>query len=331
MTLPLPLDLTLTAGTDFSATVTVSSFLGAQLGFLNASAELTAYITPMDPAPLFQVSTAGSAAGSLALGVTFPAPAGLAASGSGALEQLGLATVTTGLPPTSATVANLIALAALPTTSYVLGTLAFVSSGSGSYYAFSPDDPSTPNGTTVVAGVGGNWLLAGTVGIDISAASTAALAPYSYAAWALVVTLADGEQVPLLAGQIYVLSATRFACPAPIPAGPSVWTYPVGPSGGPTFTFPHAESFHQFFDTTLGPISVVPDGSPFNGQTMGVGDASKSSSLATNPLSVAFGSAEYEYPPGTFTSGNLVLGAGSVGIDVTWEWLTAEGYWKCLG
>ena len=203
---PLRLDLTLPAGSDFTTTALVSSTTGAQLGLVGATAVLSAYVTPADAAPLFQVSTTASAAGSLVLGVTFPPPAGLAAPNGAGLEQLGvLPSVSTALPvPPVATVATLAALGALSTTAYSLGSVAFVLAGAGAYYAWSPLDPSTPNGTTIVAGVGGNWLWYSTVTVTISAASAATLAGYDLARWSLVVTFGDGEVVTLLFGRIVV-------------------------------------------------------------------------------------------------------------------------------
>jgi hypothetical protein len=208
MTLPVPLDLQVTVGCSFSAVATVSATLGAQLGLLGATGELRVAITPEDDAPLVDVTTTSSDQGELTFGVTFPSPAGLPAASGGALVQLGtLPSVATSVPQVSATVATLVALGNLTTTPFSLGSVAYVTASSGSYFAWSPLDPSTPNGTTIIAGAGatGNWLLCGTVTIELTPTATAALQGYDVALWTLLVTFGDGEVVPLMGGRIFVL------------------------------------------------------------------------------------------------------------------------------
>jgi hypothetical protein len=61
--------------------------------------------------------------------------------------------------PIASSVADLASLAALCTTTFVAGTLAFVQAPVSSYYSWSPADTETPNGSTIVAGMNGNWLL----------------------------------------------------------------------------------------------------------------------------------------------------------------------------
>ncbi len=206
--LPLSLDLTLTPGTSYAATIRVSTMAGALLGLPGATAELDVFVTPLDPAPLLSVTTTSSASGSLIVGASFAGPAGLAATTGASLGQLGPSpTVSADIPIVSATFASLSALASLPTTTYSLGTVAFVTASEGSYYGWSPLDPSTPNGTTIVAGSGGNWLLYGTVIVTLTASGLAALGGWDRAAWALRATLADGEVVPLVSGRVYVAPA----------------------------------------------------------------------------------------------------------------------------
>jgi hypothetical protein len=196
---PFFVPLQFVVGSSFQETVTIFSLALAQLGLVGATAELVVRATPSDPAPLFTVSTTPSASGSLTLGVTFPRPGGVAAAGVGALQQFGPgSTATTDLPPITASVADLTALALLATGSYGIGVCAFVQAGAGSYFLWSPSDPSTPNGTTVVAGSGGNWLLAGTVVINLTATATSVLVGFDSVRLDLIATLADGSVVPLI-------------------------------------------------------------------------------------------------------------------------------------
>ena len=208
VSLPVSHDLQVTVGTSFFAALTISASSGAQLGLLGATAELRVSVSPADPQPLVDVTTTPGADGGLLLGVTFPPLGGVAVSnGSGLVQLGGLPLVTTSLPTPALFVADVPTLEAAATAAYVLGTVAFVESGAGAYYNWSPNDPSTPNGTTIVAGLGGsgNWLQAGTVNISFTPAATAALVGYDIASWVLLVTFADGEVVPLVGGMVVVL------------------------------------------------------------------------------------------------------------------------------
>jgi hypothetical protein len=203
--LPMPLQV----GCDLYMAVTVLGLNQAQLGFLAATATLEARITPGDGvAPLFAVSTTSDTSGGLQFGVTFPPPAGIAAMGAAALEQLAPgSTVLATLPPPLVSVVDLSDLEAFGTAGVVIGAIAFVEE-LGDYFAWSPGDPSTPNGTTIILGngtppsVAGNWLLAGTIIIRVTAAATAAFAGIQVGTFDLLVTCADGTVVNLLTGPV---------------------------------------------------------------------------------------------------------------------------------
>jgi hypothetical protein len=61
--------------------------------------------------------------------------------------------------PLAASVTNLELLADLHSTTFVAGTLAYVQAPLDAYYSWSPEDTRTPDGSTVVAGRKGNWIL----------------------------------------------------------------------------------------------------------------------------------------------------------------------------
>jgi hypothetical protein len=61
--------------------------------------------------------------------------------------------------PLAASVADLTALANLCTDTFVPGTLAYVAAPTAAYYAWAPNDARTPDGSTIIAGKGGNWIL----------------------------------------------------------------------------------------------------------------------------------------------------------------------------
>ena len=130
-------------------------------------------------------------------------------SNGAGLEQLGqIPSGTWDLPQVSLSVASVAALEATATGAYILGTLAFVSAAAGAYYAWSPLDPSTPNGTTILAGAGGTgcWLWAGTFSLSLTATATAALVGYDYAQWGMLVTFGDGEVVEVVSGRVYAFT-----------------------------------------------------------------------------------------------------------------------------
>jgi len=61
--------------------------------------------------------------------------------------------------PLAASVLDLDTLADLHTRTFVPGTLAYVQAPLNAYYSWSPDDTRTPDGSTVIAGRKGNWIL----------------------------------------------------------------------------------------------------------------------------------------------------------------------------
>jgi hypothetical protein len=205
---PFRFDLSLAVGCDGLATVTVLNPALAQLGVQATSAELAVRITAADPAPVFTVSTVAGASGSLVFGATFPPPAGIVASNEAGLSGFTFGTnVSTEPPPLAATVANVAALATLPTSSFQIGSGVFVQTP-GVWYVWSPSDPSTPSSPTVIAGVGGNWLLAGTLTVAVSAASSLLLAGYSKGVFDVVLTWADGTKTRAFEGSVWVAQAS---------------------------------------------------------------------------------------------------------------------------
>jgi hypothetical protein len=91
-----------------------------------------------------------------------------------------------------------------------IGTIAFVQGGIGAYYAWSPNDPNTPNGTTIIAAPGGlgNWLYAVTVQPNIPAALLAPLLGTVQGTWDLLVTWSNGTQSKILEGTWYCDQST---------------------------------------------------------------------------------------------------------------------------
>ena len=208
LTMPLNLDV----GVDQAVLVTLLGQNGAQIALQGiTAAELAVSLTSLDAQPLAEVTTAPSASGSLTFGVAPPSPVGANVASFAELEAQGLPlTLSTSAPvPVVATAATVAALEALSTTGYTVGEIAILASGgAGSFYQWSPGDPGTPNGTTVIAATGspspGNWLLAGTIAIVLTAAAAALFAGYASGVFDLVVTWADGTRTKILAGPILV-------------------------------------------------------------------------------------------------------------------------------
>jgi hypothetical protein len=169
------------------------------------AALLELFITPSDAYPRISVSLES---GNLAFGVAPPAPTGLFILEQGGLAQLGTAAYAQpGIQATIVdTVSSIAALEALVTTNYLLSNTVFLTAGSGQYFQWSPLDTRTPNGTTIVAGLGGtgNWLLVGTVTISIPASMTAALAGNDRAGYNLFVTWGNYATTLFASGTAYI-------------------------------------------------------------------------------------------------------------------------------
>lgn len=211
MPAPFSTPLNIAAGEDFQSILTFFASDLAQVDLTAAtSVVMSIYITPEDAAPLVTLSTTSGPEGVLTLGPAPPVPVGLFATGQAVLASLGTAAfLQNGILATVVdTVANVAALEVLDTTSYVLSNVVFVTdpvAGSG-YYQWSLGDTRTPNGTTIVAGNAstGNWLLCGSLTIDIVGAATALLAGYSRAESKVVVTWADSTTSLVFAGPVYI-------------------------------------------------------------------------------------------------------------------------------
>jgi hypothetical protein len=202
-------DLNLDVGLDAQIILTGFTTALAQVGIgLPGATQPTAVLdiraTPEDPSPLVSLSTSSG----LTFGVAPPAPAGLTVTEQGGLAVVGASpTVQVGVSETIvSTVASTTALSNVATTTFALGNVAFVTAGAGSYYIWSPGDPNTPNGTTVVAGAGstGNWLLFGTLTVAVAATLAQALLGYDYLQYDLVVTWPNAAQTKLFAGRVWV-------------------------------------------------------------------------------------------------------------------------------
>ena len=182
-----------------------STFVGLSV----TAAVLTIKATPLDPAPLVRATLAG---GQLTFGVAPPPPVGAQCACLAELDALGGPPLVDLDPPAPVvlTVATLAALAAADTSPYALGDCAFVQAGQGAYYAWSPLDPNTPNGTTIIAGLGGtgNWLLAVTVQVSIPLATLVPLVGTAQATYSLLVTWSQGGTSSLLEGTAYIDQST---------------------------------------------------------------------------------------------------------------------------
>ena len=175
------------------------------IGLTVTSAQMTIRATPQDVAPIVQVTTASG----LSFGVAPPAPVGAQCANLYEVLDLPGPPIVQNTPPCPilVTVANLTALASASTTGLTMGQFAFVTAGIGSYYAWSPGDPNTPNGTTIVASTGstaGNWLLAVTVQIQIPQLLLLPLVGIAQAAWDLLVTWPNGTISKIFQGRVFV-------------------------------------------------------------------------------------------------------------------------------
>ncbi len=207
----LALDLNVDAGVDQAVLVTLLGQNGAQIALQGVTAaELALSLTSLDSQPLAEVTTTPSSSGSLTFGVAPPAPTGANVASVAQLEAQGLPLTlsTSSSVPVVATVANVAALETLATAGLTVGQIAILASGgAGAFYQWSPADPGTPNGTTIIASSespAGNWLLAGTVAIVLTAATAALFAGFASGIWDLVLTWADGTHTKLLGGRVFV-------------------------------------------------------------------------------------------------------------------------------
>ena len=125
------------------------------------------------------------------------------------------------------------------------GAIAFVQAGIGGYYAWSPNDPNTPNGSTIVAAPGGlgNWLYAVTVQPNIPAALLEPLLGIVQGSWDLLVTWSNGTQSKIFEGVWYCDQSSRSTPrrpgppPPPPPPPASSFVYrPGGTAGGNVYT-----------------------------------------------------------------------------------------------
>jgi hypothetical protein len=107
---------------------------------------------------------------------------------------------------------------------------------------------------------------------------------------------------------------------------PTIWTATVGPSGGPTYSFPTGVNTKQNFDTTAGAIAATIDPTPTNGQLMGAKDVGLA--LATHALTLVTAGASVEWPAGVLTTSNIVLNAGDLGAGPLWQWFSALSSWR---
>ena len=207
MITPFTQDLNIVAGASSQTILTCYSSALAQVDLsLATSVSLQMYITPQDLTPLVTVTTTSGPSGQLTLGVAPPIPAGLFAASQAALAELGTAAfITPGLTGTIvATVASVAALTATVTTGFALSNVALITGASPSgFYQWSPGDVRTPNGTTIVAGNAGtgNWLLFGTVVINLTSSASLALAGWDRAQHVITVTWSDGTTTQFISGK----------------------------------------------------------------------------------------------------------------------------------
>jgi hypothetical protein len=199
------LQLSLDTYCDYQQTFTFLASSQA-VGLVVASAVLTIANNPETPTSLLQLTTSASSSGQLIFGVACPSPVGATCSNLAELVALGSGSLTSGppVPPAVGETSTLTSLAAYVTTGLVVGDAVFVQAGRGSYYAWSPLDPNTPNGQAVIASTSatGNWLLCGTVTITIAACAVAPALVGTY--WNLLVTWSNGTTSKLFAGEVEV-------------------------------------------------------------------------------------------------------------------------------
>ena len=165
--------------------------------------------TPLDVAPLLVCPQASGS-----FGVAPPAPVGAQCACLQELEQQygGPAVLQVGAPQVLvATVATTAALAALATTGLAQGDIAFVTAGTGSYWAWSPADPNTAAANVVpstAAGSVGNWLLWPTIRLQVPAAQLLPFVGLAQGTWDFRVQWANGTTSKLLEGLWYCGQST---------------------------------------------------------------------------------------------------------------------------
>jgi hypothetical protein len=168
--------LSLTTYCDFSQSYTFTAPVNP-VDFTGATAVMQIRVTPEDPNPVISLSSTPSTQGAVYLGVAPPGPFG-------------------------ETVADVAALAAYDTTDVVSGTIFYVVAGPA-WYAWDPGGVQIPDGVTIVAGDGGNWLLCGTIVINIKQAAMPALQGVSKARYNVLVTFSNGTTSNYMEGPVY--------------------------------------------------------------------------------------------------------------------------------
>jgi len=198
-------DLYLDTYCDLAEGITVLLGGNTFAGISASSAQLSIRATPLDALPLVQVPMASGSPG-VTFGVAPPMPVGAQCTNLAELQAFNEPPVVQTLAPGPVvlTVATVAALAAASTTGYTVGEYAFVQAGNGAYYAWSPGDTNVPNWSTVVPGIGGNWLLGVTVVITIPQSLLAPLIGTSQAQWDLLVTWPNGTTNRLLEGTVFI-------------------------------------------------------------------------------------------------------------------------------
>lgn len=148
--------------------------------FTGATARLQARQTPFDQTPLLDISTTPSASGAIYLGQAPPGPYG-------------------------GTVSNVAELATFDASSWLPGTMIEVTGAQPAFYSWNPGGTQPADGITIVAGTGGNWLLTGTIVVQINRAAMLPLVGISNAKFNLLVTFASGARPqPYIEGPVYV-------------------------------------------------------------------------------------------------------------------------------
>jgi len=147
--------------------------------------------------------TAGQISGGVATGIVFeattPGPVPAVAAGT-------LATIATPVTGWS----SITNPAASSATGYSVGQFAFVTTGAGAYYAWSPADTNAPSPPQVVPATDGlgNWLFAPTCQVSIPLASLAPLVGIAQGSWDMLVTFTQGGTAKVWEGTWYAEQST---------------------------------------------------------------------------------------------------------------------------
>jgi hypothetical protein len=208
MSAPFNQDLNLDASCDSQFILTCYASDLSQLDISAAtSVTLEMRVTTEDAQPLITLTGAD-----IVTGIAPPVPEGLFLTEPGPLAKLGPAAFAAlGVSALVVdSVADIAALEALPTTNFVLSNVVFVATGGpitgGSFYQWSLADTRTPDASKIVAGAGatGNWLLFGTMTVNLTAAAAAALVGWDSAVFDVLVTWASGAITKLVSGRALI-------------------------------------------------------------------------------------------------------------------------------